>query len=130
MAIRGKLSNFQALKKTIRALPLTLRHEIAGQAAPAMTTLTRAAYESGRSVYGEGRPAGVSGDPLTLYKTGAVSGALKFVANGTVLRCVLGPKYSRYLIRYGLLPNSGAAIPASWTRALDGIVSDAKVPLE
>jgi hypothetical protein len=101
--------------------------DIAKDAAPALTDETQSAFASSKSVYGEARPLGVNGQPLTLDKTGATKAGLKFVHNGTVVRCVLGPPYAKYLIRYGILPNG--PLPVGWSRRIDGIVSEYKAVL-
>lgn len=127
MPVRGDISSIARLKSTINALPKSVAHDVAQRAAPAMTELARGAYDSGQTVYGESRPAGAGGQALTLKRTGAVERALRFVANGTVVRCVLGPvnrkgvEYAKYLIgKYSILPNGG--LPAAWSARLRDLV--------
>ena len=123
--LRGDLSSIRAMKRSVAALPITLRHAVAADGAPALTAATREAFAAGRSVYGEARPLGVSGKTLDLYVTGAVSRQLRFQNYGTVIKCVLEPKYSRYLIgKYGVLPNG--ALPASWSTRLGAIIDAMK----
>jgi hypothetical protein len=128
--VRGNgFASIKAMKANLRALPVSLAHEVTQKAAPAITDLTRNAFAAKQSVYGEARPSSkVDGHPLALYRTGAVQGALRFVASGTILRCVLGPKYARFLIgKYGILPNG--ALPSSWSRKLSEITHTTKVAL-
>lgn len=128
--LRGDLSSIRKLKASLRALPVSIAHDVSQRAAPAMTALTEQAFEAKRNVYGEARPLSTSAGhkQLTLRRTGAVHGALRFVANGTVVRCVLGPKYARFLIgKYGILPNG--ALPTSWSNRLGEIVATSKVDL-
>lgn len=130
MALRGDLSSLRRLKSTLRALPRSVAHQVANRGAPALTDLARGAFNSNRNVYGDARPAGVDGQPLALVKSGATLATLKFDANGTIIRAVLGTPYARYLIgRYGILPNGSAAIPVQWSRALGEIVKKAR-PIE
>ena len=127
MALRGDLGDLKRLKAHLRELPRSVAHAVSGRAAPALTTLTQVAFSSGRSVYGEARPAGKGGRVLSLRRTGAVSRELRFVANGTIVRCILGPRYARFLIgKYGILPNG--AMPAAWSRRLAQIVQEVEVP--
>jgi hypothetical protein len=98
MALRGDLTSLKRLKGTLRELPRTVAHGVAQRGAPVLTRLTQAAYDGGRSVYGDPRPAGVDGRPLTLERTGATRRTLQFTSNGTIVRCVLGTRYARYLI--------------------------------
>lgn len=115
-------ATFAELKSKLRKLPTSVAHSVAQQAAPAVTDLTVASFLTGKSVYGEPRPDGVDGRELTLRKSGRTRETLKFVANGTIVRCVLGTKYARYLIgKYGILPNG--AMPAEWTRRLREITA-------
>jgi Na+/glutamate symporter len=57
-----------------------------------------------------------------LRRTGATEATLRFVAIGTIVRCVLGTPYARYLIgNYRVLPMG--AMPVSWSRQIADIVS-------
>lgn len=128
MGLRGDISSIKRLKQSLRELPRTLAVDVATRAAPAMTGLTQEAFDGGRSVYGEARPVSkVDGHALDLEVTGATKAQLRFVPVGTVVRCVLGPKYARYLIgKYGILPNG--ALPASWSKRLGDLVKETKPP--
>ncbi len=127
MALRGDLSRLSQLKARLRDLPRTVAADVAQRAAPEMTQLTRQAFEGGRTVYGDARPAAAGGGALTLRKTGATARELRFVSIGTIVRCVLGPSYARYLIgKYGILPNG--ALPAAWSKRLRDLVAGVKVP--
>jgi hypothetical protein len=128
MGLRGDLSSIKGLKASLRALPLSVAHSVAQRAAPAMTGLTRQAHASGKSVYGEPYPKGADGRPLTLERTGATKATLRFNASGTIVRCVLGTPYAKYLIgKYGVLPNG--AMPVGWTRKLQELAAETKVDL-
>lgn len=123
--LKGNLGSIKGLKSRIRAMPVTVAHAVAQRAAPAMTQLTTQAFASKRNVYGEARPVGVNGQPLTLEATGATKRTLGFTANGTVLRCQLGTRWAKYLIgKYGVLPNGG--LPAAWSQRLGQIVDEVK----
>jgi hypothetical protein len=122
------MSAFADLRKRLAAAPKTLALAVAQRAAPALTQLTRSAYAAGRSVYGEARPRGVNGEVLALRRTGRVESEVAFVREGTIVRCQMAPPYARYLVRYGILPNAKAAMPASWTRELDRLVNETRLP--
>jgi hypothetical protein len=127
MGLRGDLSKLQGLRARLRALPVTVAHDVAQRAAPAMTGLTQQAFDSGVTVYGEARPDGATG-PLTLEKTGHTRRTLRFESTGTIVRCVLTAKYQRYLIgKYSVLPNG--ALPAEWARKLAELVRATRVSL-
>jgi hypothetical protein len=127
MGLRGDITKVSDIKRAINDLPRSVAHDVAQRAAPALTAMTREAYDGGRSVYGEARPASkVTGAALTLKKTGAVARQLGATVTGTVVRFVLGPKYSKYLIgKYGILPNGG--LPAAWSEKLSELVKSFKV---
>lgn len=121
MPLRGNISQIKDFKRKLNELPKSVAHDVAQRAAPDLTQLSREAYDAGRTVYGESRPAGVNGNALTLKKTGATERDLRFVSVGTIVRCVLGPKYARYLIgKYSVLPNG--ALPAAWSAKLRELV--------
>lgn len=121
--LKGDLSTLKGLNAKIRQMPLSIAHEVAQRSAPVLTGEAQNAYATGRTVYGDARPLGVHGNELTLVRTGLTLSTLRFAATGTIVRCVLGPKYARFLIgKYGILPNGNAAIPARWTALLRGIV--------
>lgn len=125
MAVRGDLSSINGLKARIRALPLSVAHDVAQRAAPAMTGLTQEAFHGGANVYGDPRPKGTAGQVLTLERTGTTGRTLRFTAVGTIVRCVLGTKYARFLIgKYGVLPNG--ALPARWSQRLQEIVAETR----
>lgn len=125
MALRGDLSSIAKLKASLRALPVSIAHDVAQRAAPTLTDLTREAFDGGENVYGDARPAGAHGNTLTLNLTGETRRTLRFVSNGTIVRCVLGTKYARYLIgKYGILPNG--ALPVAWSAALAALVAETK----
>ena len=114
---------FGALKSALKAMPLSLAHDVASASAPGLTQRTQGAYDGGKTVYGEARPAGVDG-PLTLERTGSTRSAVRFVANGRIVRCVLPTKYAKYLVgKFKILPNG--AMPAEWSRYLAELVRTA-----
>lgn len=104
----------------LQALPKTLQAEVARQGAPVCTELAQGAFDSGQTVYGDARPLGVDGGPLSLVKSGSVRGSLRFVATGTQIRCQYGPKHFKFLAgRFKIVPNN--ALPFRWRARLNEI---------
>lgn len=128
MGLKGDVNKLRTFKQKLREFPLTIAAEVSRAGAPALTDLAGSAYDGGRTVYGDTRPKGVDGQALDLKVTGATRAQMRFVAVGTIMRCALGPRYSKYLIRYGILPNGNAAPPAEWRAKLDAIVAAQKGP--
>ncbi len=117
-----------SLKRTLKTLPTVLAVDVASRAGPALTDLAQGANASRRNVYGDPYPIGARGQQLTLHRTGAVAGDLKFAVAGTTVRAVLSEKYAKYLIgKYNILPNG--AMPAGWRAKLDTIVKETRVAL-
>jgi hypothetical protein len=120
--------------------------ELADGCAKTLTVLSRDAFASGVSVYGDPRThheekgrkfkgrrfKGRSssghrkGDtPLTLVLTGKVRGHVQFKTDGTRrVRAELSTKYARYLIgKYGILPNGRAAMPCKWSMTIRNVTA-------
>jgi hypothetical protein len=68
------------------------------------------------------------GEQLTLNRTGDTRRDLRFVVNGTIIRCALGPKYAKYLIgKYKILPiGDRTSMPVAWVRAMNELVAAAQ----
>lgn len=123
--VRQSGGSIRDIKRNISALPTSIAHSVAQRAAPVLTELAAGAFDSNQNVYGESRPAGVKGNALSLDKTGATRATVRFVANGTTVRCVLGTKYAKYLIgKYQILPNG--AMPVRWSEALGMLVKETR----
>jgi len=125
-ALRGNpIANFGRLKRELKALPISMAAAVASESAPGLTARTRSAFSSRVNVYGDARPEGVNGGPLTLERSGKTRDNLQFVSNGRVVRAVLGTPYAKYLIgKYKVLPNG--AMPVEWARYLSGLVHRAR----
>lgn len=130
-AVAGPVLNVQRLQKALRQSPASVAVAAAAKAAPYMTTETRTALHSGRTVYDETRPASVDGGALSLRRTGAMWDALAFAADGRLLRTREFPlaagharptQYVKYLIgRYRILPNG--PLPLAWQTHLRGLLA-------
>jgi len=127
-ARRGNAA-FGGLKAKLRALPVSLAHNIAQRAAPALASLAGSAYDVGRTVYGESRPKGVDGNELDLVKSGETRGTVTYTATGRVIRVGLGTPWAKFLIgKFRILPNG--AIPVEWKQQIDQIVHTTKTDLK
>jgi hypothetical protein len=116
------------LKGKLKSLPMTIAHDVAQRAGPLLTGLSLDAFKKGVKVYGEPRPVGVNGDTLMLRRTGRTEQSLRFRVAGTIVKCVLGTPYAKYLVgKYGVLPNG--ALPAAWSRQLDRLLAETRVTL-
>jgi len=114
------------VKSALRRLPIKVAERVATEAAPALTSAAGASYDAGQTVYGTPRPLSVDGASLSLSRSGDTRATVRFVRVGTIVRCVLGTKYARYLIgKYAILPNGKAAIPEAWRQRLDAIARGA-----
>jgi hypothetical protein len=117
--------SIREFKQRLAKLPLSVSHAIAQQAAPMLTRFAQEANAAQRNVYGDPYPEGVGGEQLTLVYTGKTLNTLRFVVNGTIIRCQLGPRYAKYLIgKYKILPiGDRTDMPANWARALDELAA-------
>lgn len=119
MALRGNIRSLKGLRKRLAKMPTVMAQKVATRTARALSSELRSAFAAGRTVYGESRPTGTQGNKLDLKVTGKTSGSLRFVAIGTLVRAQLTTKYARYLIRFGIMPNAGAAMPVAWSRIIE-----------
>jgi hypothetical protein len=120
-ALKGNVSDLKKLGARLNKFPTTIVASVASKTAPKLTTNANSAFTSGRTVYGQTRPPSTSGQPLTLRRTGATEATLRFVAIGTIVRCVLGTPYAKYLIgNYRVLPMG--RMPVQWSRDINDLV--------
>ncbi len=122
--LRGNPGLLTQLGASMRALPRAIQFEAAKAVAPVATELAQAAFNAGQTVYGDARPAGVDGNALTLVQSGDARRALRFVADGTAVRCDLSAApHLRFLIgKYKVLPNN--KIPFAWRRRISEVVQE------
>jgi hypothetical protein len=120
---RGK--DLRAVAKGLRALPRVAGVKVARRAAASLTGALTGSFDAGLTAYDEPRPLGSRGNQLTLRQTGRIRSLLRLVYDGsTKLRAALSTPYARYLIRYGLLPRGGDAMPGKWSRLLERDTND------
>lgn len=125
--LKGNVNDLRKLGARLNKFPTTVVHNVARKTAPVLTQRANSAYTSGRTVYGDRRPTGSNGQPLTLRRTGATEATLRFVAVGTIVRCVLGTPYAKYLIgNYRVLPMG--AMPVEWSTQISNLVRQEPFP--
>lgn len=121
VSLRGDPKKFAELRRMLRTIPAVTAQRVAARVAPALSGLAGAAYDAGRTVYGDPRPESVTGAPLDLVETGATRPRVKFEATGTQVRAVLGTRYARFLIgKYRILPMG--QLPVEWSRQIGDAV--------
>ena len=77
-------------------------------------------------MYGDARPKGVDGRPLTLVRTGRTRSMVRFSATGTIVRAVLAVPYAKYLIgKYEILPNG--RLPSTWRKTITRVVGESVI---
>jgi len=122
---RLNTATLRKLAKSIQHKPLVAQQNIAARVAPIITQLAGQSYDSGQTVYGDARPSGVHGNRLSLMKTGKTRPTVFFKAVGTIVRAVLGTKWSKYLIgKYKILPIGNADMPFLWRLAIRRIANE------
>jgi hypothetical protein len=126
--LKGNVNDLRKLGARLNKFPTTVVHNVARKTAPALTQKANAAFSAARTVYGDTRPKGVDGRTLTLQRNPpATAATLRFVAIGTIVRCVLGTDYAKYLIgKYRILPMG--EMPVSWSQQLKEYVEEEPFP--
>lgn len=114
------MKNLKQFAQDLRRLPTVVAQKIATASAPMLTELSRATFEAGEDPYGHTWKSGKAGQRVTLLKTGALKGFLRYVAIGTRLRVALGVPYAKYQIgKRPVFPRQGGDLPDSYVQALE-----------
>lgn len=115
---RGK--DVRAFVKGLKVLPRVAAVKVAQRASVSLTGALTGSFDAGLTAYDEPRPLGLDGKHLTLVKTRRIRDLLRMVYDGSItLRAALSTAYAKYLIRFGLLPRGGDAMPRKWSRLLE-----------
>lgn len=129
MGIGGAAVNspatLQKFSADLRRLPRVVAQKITAAAAPVMTSLARETFNAGEDAYGNTWAPGEDGQRVTLHKSGSLESKVVYVAIGTLLRVALGVPYAKYQIgKRPVFPRAGAALPTTYTRALERVAVD------
>lgn len=115
----AKIRDFEA---RLRRMPTVVAQKVAARAADEITALGRATFAAGETAYGETWEPGRDGQHITLRKSGGIERGVRYVANGTKIRAVLGVPWARYQIsKRPIFPRAGASLPIAYTRTLSRI---------
>lgn len=118
----GNPTTLRAFSRNLSNISTVLAQRVAERGAPVITSMAGASYDSGKTAYDEARPLGVAGNSLDLVVSSKARDSLRFVATGTRIRCVLGPRWAKFLVgKYKVLPQS---LPEKWSKALGDIAND------
>lgn len=118
----GNPSSLRDLARTLSKISTVTAARVAERGAPVITAMAGSSYDAGKTAYDEARPLGVSGNTLDLVVSSKTRDAMRFVATGTRIRCVLGPRWAKYLVgKYKVLPQS---LPEKWSKALADIANE------
>ena len=121
-ALVGNPRTLREFARTLSKISTVMAQTVAQRGAPEITTLAARSYDSGRTAYDESRPVGVQGNSLDLVASGKTRENMRFVATGTQMRCVLGPRWAKYLVgKYKILPQS---LPENWSKRLADIANE------
>ena len=119
--LRGDISKLRRLEASLRELPRVVAQKVATASAGVITSLAEGTFNAGENAFGDPWEPGAEGQRITLRRTGALAAGVKYVAIGTRLRAVLGPKYAKFATgkhnRY-IFPRVGSSLPASYVAAL------------
>jgi hypothetical protein len=129
--VRKTKGSIDKIVASYKELTTSMRHTVARESAPRVTTLADRNFDASLTVYDQSRSSmkWAAGKQLSLHKTGLTRNTLRFQESGTLVRCVLAKNYMRYLIgKYEILPPGNKYIPPKWRAAIDSIVRKVKAP--
>lgn len=116
------MKSLSQFAKDLRRLPTVVAQKIATEAAPAITALAEKSFGGSETPYGAKWPAGKKGQIVTLIKSGALKGYIRYVAIGTRLRVALGVRYAKYQIgKRPVYPKQFGDLPDEYVRTLERI---------
>jgi hypothetical protein len=117
--LKGDLSKLRALERAIKKLPTKVSFKVAERSASVITDMARETFNAGQNAYGDVWKPGADGRTITLRKSGRLADDVRYMAVGTRLRAVLGPKYAVYQIgRRPIFPRNGATLPFAYIEKL------------
>ena len=94
---------------------------IAQESSPKLTELAQSAFASGKTVYGDPRPAGKSG-PVSLVQSGSLRRSLKFSNRGTNrIMARMADIYTSVHKHFGYLPYVNDTLPFTWSQAIKNV---------
>lgn len=106
----------------LKRLPRTVAHRIAKVAAPEISALAKASFDSSSTPYGVPWEPGEDGSKVTLRKTGALERFVHYVAIGAKLRIALGVPYAKFQIgKRPVYPRQDGALPSAYSARLHAI---------
>ena len=117
----ASFAELAATKRKLIALP-EVSSKIATLAAERLSALAKEAFGAGKTVYGDTRPEGSRGTSLDLKESGALGEkATQYIAEGRRIRASMGGLgYSKYYVRYGVLPFAGK-LPPVWDAEISAL---------
>jgi hypothetical protein len=113
------IASLNKFQQDLRRLPTVVAQKVAAAAAPVLTQLTQATFNSSEDAYGNSWAPGSEGQKITLKKSGSLFSKIHYVAIGTKLRVALGVKYAKYQVgRRPVTPRQGSPLPVAYSEAL------------
>lgn len=125
----GLSGDVRTLKNLAKQLGLAgstvVAQRVAARVAPELTALNLASFDAGQTPYGDAWEPGRDGRDVDLVKSGATRASVVYVAIGTRVRCVLGPRYLKFQIgRRGILPRGGQTLPGAQSARIREIAAE------
>jgi hypothetical protein len=113
------LKSLAQFSADLRRLPRTVAIKVAAEAAPVLTGLAKQTFDASENAYGLNWEPGAKGQKVTLKKSGALFGQIRYVAIGTKLRVALGVPYAKYQVgKRPVFPTQAGRLPDSYIQAL------------
>jgi hypothetical protein len=114
--LKGNLGSIRALHRNMSELPRVIGAKVALAVVDKLEQLARETAASSQNAYGDPWKPGHDGEEVTLRRSGALLGGMRFAAFGTLIRSVLGAAHTKYqvgarpVLPRGRLPRSYDAV--------------------
>lgn len=123
--LRGDVASLDVLRKRLSADPQVLAHKVAAAAVGAINAEAQRSFDAGEAPSGFAWPESkVTGAHVSLVRSGALRRQVRYSAEGSQIRCVLGVRYAKYQVgKRPVFPRRGAKLPDAYRDAIARVIA-------
>lgn len=118
--VGGDVRKLKDLHKLLFEMTETAAIRVAAASVGGINAQSERSYAAGETPEGQPwKPSEVTGERVTLVKSGNLKRQVRYVAIGTAVRCALGVKYAKYQIgKRRVFPHKNSLLPVAYREAI------------